>query len=69
MLLQRMSALPRLSRALSTHNGNTGSVRDALNQTLDEKLVRDRRMFVIGDEVGHYERCYKVSTDRTAFAK
>ncbi|KAH7711616.1 Protein PDHB-1 [Aphelenchoides avenae] len=60
-LLQRLSALPRLSRALSTQNGNTVTVRDALNQALDEELARDRRVFVIGEEVGHYEGCYKVT--------
>uniref|UniRef100_A0AC35TJM2 Pyruvate dehydrogenase E1 component subunit beta n=1 Tax=Rhabditophanes sp. KR3021 TaxID=114890 RepID=A0AC35TJM2_9BILA len=37
------------------------SVRDALNQALDEELARDERVFLIGEEVAEYDGAYKVS--------
>jgi pyruvate/2-oxoglutarate/acetoin dehydrogenase E1 component len=35
--------------------------REALNQALREEMVRDPRVFVIGEEVGLYEGAYKVT--------
>jgi len=37
------------------------TVRDALNQALDEELARDPRVFLMGEEVGQYQGAYKVS--------
>lgn len=37
------------------------TVRDALNAALDEELARDRKVFIIGEEVGHYNGAYKVT--------
>ena len=37
------------------------SVRDALNQAIDEELTRDDRVFVMGEEVAQYDGAYKVS--------
>ncbi len=37
------------------------SVREALNQALDEELARDEKVFIIGEEVGHYHGAYKVT--------
>jgi len=37
------------------------TVRDALNQALDEELERDERVFLMGEEVGMYQGAYKVS--------
>ncbi|KAM3718730.1 Pyruvate dehydrogenase E1 component subunit beta [Dirofilaria immitis] len=37
------------------------SVRDALSMGLDEELSRDERVFLLGEEVGHYDGAYKVS--------
>jgi len=37
------------------------TVRDALNQALDEELARDSRVFLMGEEVGSYQGAYKVS--------
>ena len=37
------------------------SFRDALNQALDEELARDESVFLMGEEVGHYQGAYKVS--------
>src|SRR5256714_7161497 len=35
--------------------------RDALNQALREEMERDDRVFLMGEEVGHYQGAYKVS--------
>jgi pyruvate dehydrogenase E1 component beta subunit len=37
------------------------SMRDALNQALREELVRDRSVFLMGEEVAEYQGAYKVS--------
>ncbi|EFO27143.1 hypothetical protein LOAG_01333 [Loa loa] len=40
---------------------STMSVRDALSMALDEELSHDDRVFLLGEEVGHYDGAYKVS--------
>jgi pyruvate dehydrogenase E1 component beta subunit len=35
--------------------------REALNQALREEMVRDDRVFIIGEEVGEYDGAYKVT--------
>ncbi|KAK6043155.1 Transketolase, pyridine binding domain protein [Cooperia oncophora] len=37
------------------------TVRDALNQAMDEEIKRDDRVFLIGEEVAQYDGAYKVS--------
>merc|ERR1712168_829829 len=37
------------------------TVRDALNQAMDEELERDDRVFLLGEEVAQYDGAYKVS--------
>lgn len=37
------------------------TVRDALNQALDEELTRDPKMVVLGEEVANYDGAYKVT--------
>ena len=37
------------------------TVRDALNQALDEEMERDESVFVMGEEVAQYDGAYKVS--------
>jgi len=53
------------SRSLSTTpavaNLKPLTVRDALNQALDEELARDDRVFLMGEEVAQYDGAYKVS--------
>lgn len=39
---------------------STMTVRDALSMALDEELARDDRVFLLGEEVGHYDGAYKV---------
>lgn len=42
------------------------TVRDALNIALGEELARDPNVFLIGEEVGHYNGAYKVSQNLMA---
>lgn len=37
------------------------SIRDALNEALAEEMIRDERVFLMGEEVGYYDGAYKVS--------
>uniref|UniRef100_A0A1I7XA96 Pyruvate dehydrogenase E1 component subunit beta n=1 Tax=Heterorhabditis bacteriophora TaxID=37862 RepID=A0A1I7XA96_HETBA len=37
------------------------TVRDALNQAMDEEMKRDDRVFLLGEEVAQYDGAYKVS--------
>lgn len=39
----------------------TLQIREALRQAIDEEMARDERVFVIGEEVGHYDGAYKVT--------
>lgn len=36
------------------------TVRDALNQALEEELARDDKVFLLGEEVAQYNGAYKV---------
>lgn len=36
-------------------------VREALNEALAEEMERDERVFIMGEEVGHYDGAYKVT--------
>ena len=36
-------------------------IREALRAAIDEEMARDDRVFVMGEEVGHYDGAYKVS--------
>jgi len=37
------------------------TVRDALNEALDEEMERDGRVFILGEEVAQYDGAYKVN--------
>lgn len=37
------------------------TVRDALNLAMDEELERDKKVFLMGEEVGQYQGAYKIS--------
>lgn len=41
------------------------TVRDALNQAIDEEMERDERVFILGEEVAQYDGAYKVSGECT----
>lgn len=48
------------SRCYSAGGQQTLTVRDALNQALDEEIKRDDRVFLLGEEVAQYDGAYKV---------
>ena len=50
-----------VSRGIAGGAGSKGlTVRDALNLAMEEELVRDDRVFIIGEEVAKYDGAYKV---------
>lgn len=54
-------------RAFSTTNKVAAqqlTVRDALNQAMDEEMERDNRVFILGEEVAQYDGAYKVCGNR-----
>lgn len=55
-------------RAFSTSNKVAAqqlTVRDALNQAMDEEMDRDERVLLLGEEVAQYDGAYKVSSGRS----
>lgn len=57
--------LPQVTRrAFSTSTqklaAQTLTVRDALNQAIDEEMAKDDRVFLLGEEVAQYDGAYKV---------
>lgn len=56
--------ISRLSRGFSTSRALASkpvTVRDALNQAIDEEMERDDKVFVLGEEVAQYDGAYKVT--------
>lgn len=37
------------------------TVRDALNQAIDEEMERDEKVFLMGEEVAQYDGAYKIT--------
>jgi len=61
-MLSSVRAITR--RAFSTSNKLAAqqlTVRDALNQAMDEEMEKDERVFILGEEVAQYDGAYKVS--------
>lgn len=60
-----LAMLGRLSRrSFSTSKALASkpmTVRDALNQAIDEEMERDEKVFVLGEEVAQYDGAYKVT--------
>ncbi|TMS19505.1 Pyruvate dehydrogenase E1 component subunit beta, mitochondrial [Larimichthys crocea] len=59
--LNAVSALRRREIHSSVPAAVQVTVRDALNQAMDEELERDERVFLLGEEVAQYDGAYKVS--------
>lgn len=62
MLLSNVRMLSR--RAFSTSPKLAAqklTVRDALNQAIDEEMEKDDRVFLLGEEVAQYDGAYKVT--------
>lgn len=61
LVVRGLSAiLHRQTRQYAAQAGQTITVRDALNQALDEEIRRDDRVFLLGEEVAQYDGAYKV---------
>jgi len=39
------------------------TVREALNTAMEEEMLRDEKVFVMGEEVARYNGAYKVSSE------
>lgn len=37
------------------------TVRDALNQAMDEEMTRDPKVYILGEEVAQYNGAYKIT--------
>lgn len=63
-----LSTVRQLShRAFSTSRNLAAqqlTVRDALNQAMDEEMEKDERVFILGEEVAQYDGAYKVINNR-----
>ncbi|TCD68188.1 pyruvate dehydrogenase E1, beta subunit [Steccherinum ochraceum] len=68
--LARSSALPSLAarrtalaRTYASQSNETTmmTVRDALNTAMEEEMLRDENVFILGEEVARYNGAYKVS--------
>ncbi|XP_003217901.1 pyruvate dehydrogenase E1 component subunit beta, mitochondrial [Anolis carolinensis] len=57
----RLSGLPRRGFHRSPPAAIQVTVRDALNQALDDELERDEKVFLLGEEVAQYDGAYKIS--------
>lgn len=60
-MLSRIRLITR--RSFSTSKSLSAqqlTVRDALNQAMDEEMERDDRVFILGEEVAQYDGAYKV---------
>ncbi|XP_006892258.1 PREDICTED: pyruvate dehydrogenase E1 component subunit beta, mitochondrial isoform X2 [Elephantulus edwardii] len=59
--LQQVSGLLRRRFHRSAPAGLQVTVRDAINQGMDEEMERDEKVFLLGEEVAQYDGAYKVS--------
>ncbi|KAL0576917.1 pyruvate dehydrogenase E1, beta subunit [Marasmius crinis-equi] len=61
----RLSAPPKSLRFARTYatadNGHTLTVREALNAAMEEEMLRDESVFIMGEEVARYNGAYKVT--------
>ena len=42
------------------------TVREALNAAMEEEMLRDETVFILGEEVARYNGAYKVRSDSSA---
>lgn len=61
LLIQAPNSTQHFRRCLVTASSPTLTVREALNQAIDEELRRDEKVFLLGEEVAQYDGAYKVS--------
>ncbi|KAI0053584.1 thiamine diphosphate-binding protein [Auriscalpium vulgare] len=65
--LSHVRAAPSLAarrpafRSYASEAGHSMTVRDALNAAMDEEMMRDDTVFILGEEVARYNGAYKVT--------
>ncbi|KAI8914117.1 thiamine diphosphate-binding protein [Entophlyctis helioformis] len=59
--LAARAALAARSRAYASEPSNQLTVRDALNQAMEEEMRADENVFILGEEVAQYNGAYKIS--------
>ncbi|KAI7848344.1 thiamine diphosphate-binding protein [Circinella umbellata] len=55
------SAFTAGQQRFNSNNAVEMTVRDALNQALEEELLRDEKVYILGEEVAQYNGAYKVT--------
>ncbi|OBZ70435.1 Pyruvate dehydrogenase E1 component subunit beta, mitochondrial [Grifola frondosa] len=50
-----------LARSYASQSENTMTVREALNAAMEEEMLRDDKVYIIGEEVARYNGAYKVT--------
>jgi len=50
-----------LVRGYASSSENSMTVRDALNVAMEEEMIRDETVFIMGEEVARYNGAYKVT--------
>ncbi|KAF8195814.1 thiamine diphosphate-binding protein [Mycena galopus ATCC 62051] len=55
------SSALRARRYASSEAEHTMTVRDALNAAMEEEMIRDEKVFILGEEVARYNGAYKVT--------
>lgn len=58
---QRHAAAPLFRGAYRTMATVDMTVREAINQGIDEEMERDEKVFILGEEVAQYQGAYKVT--------
>uniref|UniRef100_A0A915PUR5 Pyruvate dehydrogenase E1 component subunit beta n=1 Tax=Setaria digitata TaxID=48799 RepID=A0A915PUR5_9BILA len=61
ILFRKLSAQSKRCLVTASTPANGIQVREAIRQALDEEMTRDSRVFLLGEEVAHYEGAYKCS--------
>ncbi|KAJ7665546.1 thiamine diphosphate-binding protein [Mycena rosella] len=59
--LAASNALRAARRYASSDAEHTMTVRDALNAAMEEEMIRDEKVFILGEEVARYNGAYKVT--------
>jgi len=57
----RWFAPDKYSRSFATEAGSEMTCREALNKAMEEEMLRDEKVFIIGEEVAQYNGAYKVT--------
>ncbi|KAI0375599.1 thiamine diphosphate-binding protein [Pilatotrama ljubarskyi] len=55
------TAAARLARGYASQSEHTMTVREALNAAMEEEMLRDENVFILGEEVARYNGAYKVT--------